>query len=263
MSEEAKRKLWSVTTLIGKGVPKDLTGWAAWFTARYVVEHFHELAPLVTSDPEGATKLIADARYRRTEGAAARGTELHAAAELIALGDNPLVATEIQPYVEQFRRFLADHEPEYLLSEAPVYNLTHGYAGTLDGLIRLRGRTFVLDYKTTDKPPSARSRPPYPEVAMQLCAYARAERVGLQEAERTTGRDSRFYLYDPEAPSEPMPNVDGALALMVSPFDYKLVPVRIDDSVWEKFLAACEVAEWSLETSKKALGPAIRARKAA
>jgi hypothetical protein len=258
-----KKKLWSVTTLIGKGVPKDLTGWAAWFTARYVVENFDELAPLVKKDAPGATKVIADARYRRTEGASARGTELHAAAELMALGDKPTVAPEIEPYVAQFQKFLDDHKPEYLLSEAPVYNLTHGYAGTLDGLIRLRGRTFVIDYKTTDKPPSARSRPPYPEVAMQLCAYSRAEFVGLQEAERTTGKDSRFYLFDAEAPHEPMPKVDGALALMVSPYDYKLVPVRIDDSVWEKFLAACVVADWSLETSKQALGPAIRAPKAA
>lgn len=264
MSEnDAKvRKLWSVTTLIRHGVPKpQLVGWAAWFTARYAVEHHEELASIVRSDPEGAVKLIADARFRKTEKASERGTDVHAAAEMIALGGGDakvVVGPEIEPYVEQVRRFFAEHEPEFVLAEAPVYNATLGYAGTLDAIVKIRGRKFLLDYKTTDKPPSARSRPPYPEVALQLCAYSRAEVVGLAEADRTTGANSRFYLFDPDAPNVPMPDVDGAMALMVSPYDYKLVPVRIDDSVWATFLAARDVALWSLETSKEALGRAVR-----
>ena len=40
-----------------------------------------------------------------------------------------------------------------------------GYAGTLDGVAKIGGKTLLFDIKTTDKPPDGdKSRPPDPEV---------------------------------------------------------------------------------------------------
>jgi hypothetical protein len=252
---DSARKLWSVTTLIGNGVPKPaLVGWAARVVAEYAVDEREAWEKIAASDRDAAVSLLSQSRYRKTDKASARGVDVHAIVEQIALGDDPEVPAGIEGYVQQFRRFLADHEPTYLLAEAPIYNLELGYAGTLDAVVEIRGRKFVLDVKTTDKKPSARSRPPYPEVALQLAAYARAELVGLAAAERHTGSTSRYYVYDPTSPTEAMPEVEGAFALAISPYDYRLVPARIDDSIWSKFLAAREVALWMLESSKEALG---------
>lgn len=253
------QKLYSVTTLLSHGIPKPaLVGWAARTVAEYAVDQREAWVKIAEDDRGAAVKLLSDARWRRNEKAATRGTDVHALIEEIALGGEPEVPAVISGYIEQFRRFLADHEPTYLLAEAPVYNLTYEYAGTLDAVVEIRGRKFVLDVKTTDKKPSARNRPPYKEVALQLVAYARAEFVGLSPPDRHTGSTSRYYVYDPSTPSEPMPQVDGAFALAISPYDYRLVPARIDDSSWEKFLAVRETAMWMLDPSMELLGRPVR-----
>lgn len=253
------QKLWSVTTLLSHGIPKPaLVGWAARTVAEYAVDQREAWATLAETDRRGAIDLLKNSRFGTIEKASVRGTDVHALIEEIALGGEPEVPAGIEGYIEQFRRFLADHEPMYLLAEAPVYNLTYEYAGTLDAVVEIRGRKFVLDVKTTDKKPSARNRPPYKEVALQLVAYARAEFVGLDPPDRHTGQTSRFYVYDPSTPSEPMPEVDGAFALAISPYDYRLVPARIDDFAWQKFLAARETAMWMLDSSTELLGRPVR-----
>jgi hypothetical protein len=54
-----------------------------------------------------------------------------------------------------------------------------------------------------------------------------------------------------------MPEISGGLALVISPDDYQLVPVRIDDEVWRAFLAVREVARFQLDTANRVLGPPI------
>ena len=253
-------KLWSVTTLLklGMGTSDPLVNWAVRATNTYALENMDVVGPLYTRDPEAAIKMVGQSRYQKTGKAMARGTELHKAAEALALGVTPdAVDVDALPYVEQFKRFLEDFAPTFHMAEAPVYSPKHYYAGTLDFIMEIDGQMLVVDAKTTDKSPdSGKSRPPYPETALQLVAYRRATEVGVL-AERRMAQGKRYYMYDPSGEHSPMPETDGAAVLVVSPFDYMFVPLRTDDEVWRSFLAVREVARWQVDISKRVIGPPV------
>jgi hypothetical protein len=255
------QRLWSVTTLIGAGVPKEaLIGWAARVTAERAYDKAATLAAMrADGDRDAAIKWMTEARWEKSGSAAVRGTTVHSFIEAYALGQTPEVHPDLEPYNQQILRFLDDHQPEFEAAESPVYNLKLGYAGTMDMILVVGGKRCIVDAKTTDKPVDARSRPPYGEVALQLAAYANAEVVGVSPAVMRTHNSRRYYVYDEALEYQPMPQVEGALALVVSPYDYRLIPTRIDDEVWRSFLAVREVARWSLATSKNVFGPTITA----
>ncbi len=257
------QKFWSATTLLklGMGTSDALVGWAIKFTNTYALENLDVVGPLYKRDPEAAIKMVGQSRYAKSGKAMARGSELHKAAEALALGQKPeSVDVEALPYVEQYRRFLTEHAPEFLMAEAPVYNPGKFYAGTCDGIMVLQGRRVVFDIKTTEHgPDSGRSRPPYPEVALQLAAYRHATEVGvLSEQRYASGK--RYYLYDPEVEHLPMPETDGAVCIVVSPYDYTVTPVRTDDEVFLCFIAARECARFQVDVSKRVFGPAVSAK---
>lgn len=254
-------RLWSVTTLIGAGTPKEaLIGWAARVTAERAYDKAATLdAMRQDGDRDAAIKWLTDARWEKSGTAALRGTNVHAIIEQYALGHTPDVPPELEPWHHQIRRFLDDHQPEFEAAESPVYNLQLGYAGTMDMILTVDGVRCIVDAKTTEKGPDARSRPPYGEVALQLAAYSRAERVGVSPAVMRTHSGRRYYEYDPGLEYAPMPEVEGAFALIISPVDYLFVPARIDDEVWRSFLAVREVARWNLDVSRRVFGPTVTA----
>lgn len=259
------RRLWSVTTLIGAGSPKEaLIGWAARVTAERAYDKAATLDAMRSDgDRDAAIKWLTDARWEKSGSAALRGTSVHSIIEAYALGQSPDVPAEIEAWHEQVKRFLDEQQPVFEAAETSVFNLTLGYAGTMDMILTVGGKRCIVDAKTTDKGPDARSRPPYDEVALQLAAYARAEQVVIGQAPDTVQRkhgSRRYYIYDDQFRYQPMPELDGALALVVSPVDYQLVPVRIDDEVWRAFLAVREVARWKLDVSNRVFGPTITAR---
>lgn len=142
-----------------------------------------------------------------------RGTRVHAAAALIADG---LIGSEdcdedIQPYLRQFERFLAESGFRVYLSEERVHS-SLGYAGTLDlyGDFPKRKRS-LLDIKSGSVPRSA---------GPQTAAYARALR-------ETLGHEAR-YRY----------------ALLLTTERYKLVP-QDDPQDDQIFLAALTMHNWS------------------
>lgn len=260
------RRLWSVTSILGLGLPKEaLVGWAAKVTAERAIDH---RATLNAMREDGATrdtilKYLTDARWEKSSTAAFRGTELHRGAEAIALG-HP-VPSDLDgaagPYLEQYVRFLEDHKPRFLMAEAPVYNLSLGYAGTLDAIVDLGDSVpYVLDQKTSDKPTDARSHPPYPDIALQLVAYARCEVVGVSPADQRKVNGRRYYVYDPVLDYHPMVETGAGAALAIFPDRYTLQPVRLDDEVWESFLAVRDVARWSVEVAGRVLGPVVAPR---
>lgn len=255
--------LWSVTTLekLGLGTGDGLVNWAVRTTAEAaydkpgILQAFRD-----DGDRDGAVKWLAEQRYQSSGKAAARGTDLHKAAEQLALGETPDVDDAILPYVDQYRAFLDTFQPEFVMSEAPVYNPTVGYAGTCDGILVIDGQRLVFDIKTTaHAPDSGKARPPFPEVALQLVAYRRAELVGLI-AEQRYASGKRYYVYQPDAQHEPMPETDGAVCIVVSPYDYQVVPVRTDDQVWRHFRHVMEGARWRVHVSRHVFGPPITAR---
>lgn len=229
-------------------------------TAEYAVENAEWIADSVRAGKAAEVlDQVKKARWRRTKEAQLRGTDVHAAAEALNLGQPVDVEPHIEPYVEWYRAFLDGHAPVFEAAEAPVYNLTWGYAGTLDAIVVIDGRRVVLDMKTTPKHPDGRdgARPPYEEVALQLAAYARAEGVGIDPIREMGSGRRRYYVLDDPEKLEPMPEVEGAFVLVVSPFDFALHPVAIDEPVWQAFLHVREVARWSIETSKTVIGPPV------
>lgn len=258
------RRCWSVTELIKAGSPKEaLVGWAARVTAERAYDKKQTLdAMRADGDRDAAIKWLTDARWEKSGNAALRGTNVHSIIEAYALGQEPDVPAEIEPWHEQVKRFLDEHKPEFEAAETSVFNLTYGYAGTMDMILTVGGKRCIVDAKTTDKGPDARSRPPYDEVALQLVAYANAEKVAIgasPESLQRTHNSKRYYVYDDAFQYEEMPALDGALALVISPVDYTFTPVRIDAEVLRAFHAVREVARWKLDTSRRVFGPAITA----
>ncbi len=255
--------LWSVTTLNSYGTP--MSGGLQDYLVKAPAERAYDRFDLLAqyrkdNDRDGAIKWLKQARYEKSDKAKARGTDVHIAAEAIALGQAYDVEEHIKPYVDQYLGLLERHEPRFLMAEAPVYNVSKNYAGTTDGIMELDGRPLIFDIKTTDKDLDAYSRPPYPEVALQLAAYSRAELVGLLSEKREVDY-RRYYVYDPDGHHEPMPKVDGGVCIVVSPYDCRLIPIRIDDEVFRCFLHVREVARWTFDVSKRVIGPEITAGK--
>lgn len=264
----SERRFWSVTTLI-----KEALG-----TGRGLVEHNKSvvagisydrrkmLAQFVEDDDRDGWIDWALSKYWDAHGEAlARGTEIHRAAEAINLGATPIALSPANvPLVEQYQRFLADFEPEFLMAEAPVYNLELGYAGTLDAIARIQGSTVLLDMKTTLHGPNAvdkrgrpKRRPPFSEVPLQLAFYRRAPLVGIL-ADRREIQYRRYYVFDPELQhTEPMPDTDGAACLVISPEDYLLVPVKTGDAVWNVCRAMLPVANYQIRGYQAAIGQPI------
>jgi len=185
----------SVTSAIGAGLPKPfLIGWAAKITAECAVDEHDVVSKMIEKGNERhAVDYIKGARYRDMGEKADRGTIVHSAIEAYLAGDKQTKEvieaklTEARVPKEMWKStaamisgvmdFLYDFEPEVFQSESTVYSRKHGYAGTLDLVAKIRvGDSIVpavIDIKT--------SKRIYDEVALQLCAYARADFVGLDD----------------------------------------------------------------------------------
>jgi hypothetical protein len=229
-----------VTSIIGAGIPKPfLAPWSAKMVAEYAVDKLDSWAGLAKEDPKAAVDLLKRSPYRSTAEKADMGTIVHVAVEAYVRGE-PLsdeqLAEELterrvpqskwrstRGYVKGAVEFLSDLEPEILHSEATVYSREHGYAGTADLIAKLRvgksRRPVVIDYKT--------SKAIYDEVGLQLCAYSRADFVGLNDGTEL-----------------PMPkNVRDGLAVRLTPTGrYEPAPFTLTDELFEVFLAARSVA---------------------
>jgi hypothetical protein len=255
-------RMWSVTTLVkaALGTSEPLVNHAVGVTAETAIDSRKTLDAMIDEQGrDAAVDWLKRRRWAQSAAAMARGTLVHNAAEAYALGESVDVDDAVLPFVEQYRAWVDEHQPRFLMAEAPVYNPTWRYAGTLDGIIELYGRRLLFDMKTTAHlPNSGRMRPPFPEVALQLCAYSRATEVGVLSEQRYSG-GKRYYLYNPDEPHEVMPEVDGAICIVVSPGDCFAVPVRIDDSVWATWLSVIKCARWTLQGSSDLFGPVLKA----
>lgn len=253
-------RLWSVTSLerLALGLGPQLVKHKQKTVVGVCFDKFRTLQAFVKdNDRDAAISWALDQEFADFKKAGARGTDLHKAAEQLALGQEPQIEEQNRPYLDQFLRFLDDFQPEYVMSEAPVYHLRYSYAGTCDGIVVIDGQRLLFDIKTTaHSKESGRSRPPFDNHVLQICAYRHAELVGLL-AERVETHRGRYYSFDPSKHTEPMPETDGAVCLVVSPHDYELIPVRSNDEVFRAWLAVLELARFKEETMKVGVGPAI------
>ncbi len=259
---DADKIYWSVTTIIAGGVPSPaLTHWAVQTTAEWAVQQRASWLALAESDPQAAIELIRGARFRRGGSAMARGSDVHAWIEArIKSAPLPAVDESLRPWIENVDRFLDAFQPEFELAEAPIFSLQYRYAGTMDAIARIGDQLLILDYKTHDKPPNARSRPPYDSTALQLAAYRHADVVSIQPAPTHQYGGRRYYIWSPDDEHVPMPQVDGAAAVTIGPTpgDVELVPVRTDEQVWHAFLYAREVFRWTATLARDVIGAPVR-----
>jgi len=231
------KTLWSVTTIIGGGLPKPaLVPWAMKTTAEYAVSNYRRLYAMCEAaegDEEARYQVVAwlkGAPYRERERKADLGTLLHALAEAKALGRPlPTISEDVAPLYAQYQRFMREWRPRFEMAEATVYNVAESYAGTLDAIMWLDGRLVLADYKS--------GADIYPEVALQLAAYERAEGVYLGPRQ-----------------TAPMPAVEGAVVIHITADGYRVVPIETGEPVWNAFRYAREVFRFQEEISKRVLG---------
>src|SRR5690606_29117744 len=115
-------------------------------------------------------------------------------------------------------------QPELIDAENVAWSDTHGYAGSYDAILRVKvdpetlkadpqgeAVTIMGDWKTGSKT--------YPDVALQLSAYAHADRI-----------------IDAEGNSRPMLETQGAAVLHVTADQWAFKSVRCDEEVYSYFL---------------------------
>lgn len=220
--------------------------------AEYAVNNVDDWAGMAKNDPRGAIDLLKRSPYRSTSEKADMGTIVHSAVEAY-IADKPLTDDQLREMLEEARvplarwkatkgyiagalEFLFDHEPEILHSEATVYSREHGYAGTADLVAKLRiggsTRAAILDFKT--------SKSIYDEMGLQLCAYSRADFVGLNDGT--------------EQPLCDEPIRDGVVVRLMPSGRYELAAFSLTDELFNVFLHAKGVAT-SRETVAQARRP--------
>jgi hypothetical protein len=255
--EPADLRLWSVTNIIGVLDKPALLYWAAEQTALAAVRIARTLPARLEEDgTDKVVKDLRDARFTRAKGQLSDtqfGTELHQLAEEYSLtGIRPAITREtfgadLEAAIrcfDQLDAWLQEFQPEYMASEVVVYHPDYGYAGTAD--------------KFSRKSKDAKGKPTtiYSETALQLSAYRHARLAAVWRARRFEAFRRRYYALstNEQNMAVPVPAVDGGLGIKITPEFCHARPVRCDETVWTYFLYCLEVARWTFEESKGAIG---------
>ena len=163
----------TVTTLLKTLNKPALVGWAAKAVAEYAAKNALTVAAIAEEDEAAAVDLLKGAPWRERDKAASLGARVHAIA---ASGGIP--SEDEAPYVDQWRKFLEDTGADVIAQEQIVVNTVVGYGGTADLILKTRqGEHVLLDIKT-GKTVADGNGVVYPEIRLQLNAYAAAD-VGL------------------------------------------------------------------------------------
>jgi len=203
-------KVDGVTTIINKGLPKPaLVKWAASTAAAAAVDRWDELAQL---DVSQRLKILTDAPNAARDTAGVRGTRIHALADKLAHGQQVPVPDELAGHVEACVKFLDDWDVEEIWTESPVFSRQWQYAGTLDLIAKVAGKTWLLDWKTS------RSGA-FGDTAFQLAAYRYAE-----------------FSLDDDGAECPLPPIDECGVVWLRADGYDLYPYHADPGVFRQFL---------------------------
>lgn len=215
----------SVTTIRRMaGLPFGLHSWMVGKVVDRAVAETDTLVALADDRTPTAIKTartwLRAAATEERDRAANLGTRVHDAAASAKTAAE--VPEDIAPFVRQYRAWLDDSGAEILLSERQAWNLTLGYAGTFDALVRFpSGRTFVVDYKT--------GKGTYTEHALQLVAYAMAEFVGEDD------------VVD-EPASGLLADADGVALLHLRPDGWTWQQVRVTPRLYRAFTGLLDFA---------------------
>jgi hypothetical protein len=240
-------KLPGVTSIVGMLPKPFLTFWAAKMAAELAVDSIEFIQQMLDRGGRaGAVQYVSGASRRYTKERSDIGSEAHDLFERMIRGERVgYVSRDMDPYKRHFGEFLDAVQPELVRAEDVAWSDTHQYAGSFDGILRIRldenGKPdpagepalVIADWKT--------GKNTYPDVALQMSAYAHADKV-----------------IAPDGTEEPMPDFDGAVVLHITPDVCAFKPVRIDKAdVFAQFLHLRETFEWDRKVSKTVLGDPI------
>ncbi len=234
---DTAEKVPGVTSVLNMLPKPFLRYWAAKVVAESAVENIGEVVGIAMRDKRAAIDFLKRSPDRDTAQAADAGTDVHELFERMARGETlGRVHPTLLPYVDIFRGFEAQFQPEFLHLEETVWSETHGYAGSLDFIARIKDPdtkdvlTVVGDWKTTRSGVHA-------EVAIQETAYAKAD-----------------YIIRPDGSQVEIPALDTGIVVHARPEGGAVVPALINDRLFEIFLALKEVWEWDREISNTVIG---------
>lgn len=244
-------KLPGVTSIVGMLPKPFLTFWAAKMAAELAVDSIDFVQQMLDRGGRAAAvQYVSGASRRYTKERSDIGSEAHDMFERMIRGERVgYVSRDMDPYKRHFAEFLDAVQPELVRAEDVAWSDTHQYAGSFDGILRIRldengepdpqgePALVIADWKT--------GKNTYPDVALQMSAYAHADKV-----------------IAPDGTEEPMPDFDGAVVLHITPDVCAFKPVRIAEEngqpdVFAQFLHLRQTFEWDRKTSKTVLGDPI------
>lgn len=216
-------KVPGVTSVLNMMPKPFLKPWGEKLVATEAVEGLKNWLPLAERSPQAAIDYLKTTPKRSTQGAADIGTAAHGIFEALAKGESlGQITPDLQPFADHYADFLAEVQPEFLALEDTVWSEKHAYAGSFDALARIQGRLAWIDNKTTKSGV-------YPEVALQLSAYANAD-----------------YILTEEGEQHHLPNEDTqhGLVVHVRPEGWALYEVPIGPEIFEVFLNLRSIFTW-------------------
>jgi hypothetical protein len=158
--------------------------------------------------------------------AAARGTNVHHMLERGLRGEthltDPMDGDAGAEYETAVRAFLDERQPEMIAAELVCINrgmnapaelngqFTGGYGGTADAIVKIDGKTLLVDWKSRGADSGHGS---YPEEAAQLGAYASAD----------------YYIAEGNGGPVrmPVPHLDGGIIVSVKPDGCRVYPIDL------------------------------------
>lgn len=243
----------SVTTIVSNGEPKPvLVNWAKKVTAEAAVNQHDLVGQLIEQDGhKAAIDHLKGAAYRQRDAAGELGSKLHEVAEYEILEGKPYPDPgdpQARRLLSHFRDFVEVMNPEWHAVEGVVYHTEHQYAGTFDAIATLNpgqsipgyeGTPLLIDWKSGSGV--------YGSYAIQLVAYAWAE--------------SMLGPSGPVPMSDLLPSRQAAVVHITSS-GWSLVSVRVDQEIFDTFLACKEMALWAQDLSRSAVGAILAIGKA-
>ena len=138
------KPLTGVTTILSVMVKPALIQWAANMSVAYVKEHLTDL-----KDLDEVLKVAKTAHRLKKEEAADVGTIAHKWIEDWINGENPAPDPLVDHMTSNFVKWAEENKVEFIEAEKRVYSKVHWFAGTLDFLCKMNGKTYLGDLKTS------------------------------------------------------------------------------------------------------------------
>ena len=215
-----------------------LTNWAGSATAEYALDNWERLAAM---PPSERLKAMKAGRYEARDAAADRGREVHKLAERLSHGETVVIPEGLEGYVQSCIQFLDDLRFTPLMTETVAYNETHRYVGTFDayGLAELPDIAEFEPYQV-----GLGQAHEEDELAARILIDYKTSRSGIfaETAYQLTGYQHCEWIITDEGEVEPMPPVDLAMGVHLTPNGYSLKIADTGGDAFRDFLIIQQMA---------------------